>query len=134
MAKDANKKYYYALGRRKTSVASVRLYEGEGVSTVNGKDCKEIYPSLDSQSELDLPLKVTGNKKNFYFSAHVKGGGVSGQLGAIRLGISRALVVFDETLKGDLKAKGLMTRDPRMVERKKTGLRKARRAHQFSKR
>lgn len=127
-------KYYYALGRRKTAVATVRLYEGEGISTVNGKPVEEQYKLPSEKFSIFMPLRATDNISKFYFSAQAKGGGKTGQLEAIRHGISRALVVFDETLKSELKKSGLMTRDPRMVERKKAGFKKARKSPQFSKR
>ncbi|MCA9385786.1 30S ribosomal protein S9 [Candidatus Dojkabacteria bacterium] len=134
MAKNNDNEYFYALGRRKTAVATVRLYEGNGKSTVNGMDLEKVYSSPSEKQQLEMPFEVTDTKGKFYFTVKSSGGGISGQLGAIRLGIARALVKYDESLKSELKKKGLMTRDPRMVERKKTGLKKARRAPQFSKR
>ncbi len=127
-------KYYYAKGRRKESVATVRLYEGEDNSQLNGEDIKELNLTSAQKSDLLQPLKVVDRKKDMYFTAKVKGGGVSGWIGAVSLALSRALVKYDETLKSDLKLYNLLTRDPRMKERKKTGLKKARRAPQFSKR
>ncbi len=127
-------KYFYAYGRRKTSVATVRLFSGKGENTVNGKDLKEYYPLEADRKIVEFPLDVTKKTKDFYFTSKVKGGGKKSQRGAISHALSRALVKFDEELKPELKKFSLLTRDDRMVERKKTGLVKARKAPQFSKR
>lgn len=135
--KDSKKKldkYYFAVGRRKTSSATVRLYEGKGDDTFNGKNFKELYPNPNDQKNLYHPLNLTDNRDNFYFSIRAKGGGTTGQLEAGRLAIARALVEYSESLKSELKQAKLLTRDDRKVERKKAGLRKARKAPQYSKR
>lgn len=134
MADKKTAKYTYSVGRRKTASATVRLYEGAGQNTVNGKPLDEFFPVLLDQKKVLRPLKVLGKAKDFYFTAQTKGGGTTGQAGAVRHALSRALVEYSSDFRGDLKKEGLMTRDPRMVERKKTGLRKARKSEQFSKR
>lgn len=122
------------LGRRKTAVARVYLKSGKGVFTVNGKDIKE-YISLKQLVDRAIkPLNVTDSIDKFDITVNVKGGGIKGQAEAISLGIARALVKNDETVKPALKAESLMTRDSRMVERKKFGKKKARKSFQFSKR
>ena len=130
-----------ATGRRKRSVAQVKLVTGKGKITVNGRDVNEYMPFPTLVMDLKQPLVVTNNEKTFDVNAEVVGGGFSGQTGAIRLGITRALLVYDEdnaanedSYRRILKANGFVTRDPRVKERKKYGLRKARRAPQFSKR
>ena len=132
--------YHYAVGRRKSATAQVRVYcdvEGTvGASglIINGKKYDE-YLQTDAQKDLFLePLKVTGLLEKCAVSALVKGGGIAGQVDAIKLGIARALTKYDEALRPILKAQGLLTRDARKVERKKPGLRKARRSPQWSKR
>ena len=132
---DYNKRpYFYGTGRRKKSVARVRLYPGTGVITVNGKSVDEYFGLETLNLIINQPFGVTGNEGKFDIVANVKGGGLSGQAGAIRHGVSRALLVADEANKPALKAAGFLTRDPRMKERKKYGLKAARRAPQFSKR
>lgn len=127
-------KFIQAVGRRKTAVAQVRLYEGgKGVTIVNGKKLGQ-YFSPDAVSAVHQPLKVTGHARDFNFSVIVKGGGKSGQIEAIRHGISRTILLFDPLTKEALKANGFLTRDPRKVERKKPGFRKARKRPQWSKR
>ncbi len=128
------KPYFYGTGRRKKSVARVRLYPGTGVITVNGKSVDEYFGLETLNLIINQPFGVTGNEGKFDIVANVKGGGLSGQAGAIRHGVSRALLVADEANKPALKAAGFLTRDPRMKERKKYGLKGARRAPQFSKR
>ncbi|MCL4283128.1 MAG: 30S ribosomal protein S9 [Flavobacteriales bacterium] len=123
-----------SLGRRKTSVARVILSEGNGTITVNGVDGKEYFPITTQQFKLDQPFKLTGTEGKFDVTANVNGGGITGQVEAVRLGIARALVAMDETLKPALKAEDLMTRNPAEVERKKFGRKKARKRYQFSKR
>ncbi|MBQ1195365.1 MAG: 30S ribosomal protein S9 [Clostridia bacterium] len=128
------KPYFYGTGRRKKSVARVRVYPGTGAITINGRDIDE-YFGLDTMKLIvNQPFEVTGNVGKFDIVANVTGGGFSGQAGAIRHGLARALVLADEANKPALKAAGFLTRDPRMKERKKYGLKAARRASQFSKR
>ncbi|MCS6770896.1 MAG: 30S ribosomal protein S9 [Kiritimatiellae bacterium] len=125
---------YSATGRRKTSVARVRIRQGEGKLTVNGRDAAEYFPVESLRSQIDQPFKVTGTERKFDVVASVRGGGLSGQAGAIRLGIARALTLVDINLRPALKEAGLLTRDPRMKERKKSGQPGARKRFQFSKR
>ena len=122
------------LGRRKTSVARVYLSEGTGKVIVNKKDYKEAFPVAVLQSKIEQPFAITDTVGKYDVKVNVFGGGINGQAEAIRLGISRALVEVAEENKTLLKAEGLMTRDPRMVERKKPGQPKARKKFQFSKR
>jgi small subunit ribosomal protein S9 len=121
-------------GRRKTAVARVYLNDGAGALTVNGKDYKEYFPTLPLQYVATQSLLVSGSVDKFDIIANVAGGGVKGQAEAVRLAIAKAIVELDAEKKPALRAKGLMTRDPRMVERKKPGRKKARRKFQFSKR
>ena len=130
--KDTN--VFYGTGRRKTSIARVRLVNGKGNITINGKTLDEYLPSDILKTIVKQPLNVTSTEGKFDVIVKVEGGGLSGQAGAIRHGISRALVVASEENKAALKAAGFLTRDPRMKERKKPGLKKARKAPQFSKR
>ena len=123
-----------ALGRRKTAVARVYLSKGKGVITVNNKKAQEVFPTDVLQSKLLQPFALTDTVGKYNVSVNVSGGGINGQVEAIRLGISRALVEVLEDNKVALKEEGLMTRDPRMVERKKPGQQKARKKFQFSKR
>jgi small subunit ribosomal protein S9 len=123
-----------ALGRRKTSVARVYLTKGSGSVIVNKKDYKEFFPVDTLQAKIQRPFELTNTSNQFDVKINVDGGGFNGQAEAIRLGISRALVEVDPEFKTLLKAEGLMTRDPRMVERKKPGQPKARKKFQFSKR
>jgi len=122
------------LGRRKTSVARVYLAPGKGNVTVNKKDYKVFFPVPVLQSKIEQPFNLTETVGQFDITVNVAGGGINGQAEAIRLGISRALVKVNEENKPLLKEEGLMTRDPRMVERKKPGQPKARKKFQFSKR
>ncbi len=124
----------YATGRRKSSVARVWLRPGEGKLLVNDRPVDEFFPRPTLKMLLAQPLKVVGVEGKFDVMANVSGGGASGQAGAIRLGIARALVQLDETMRTDLKKAGLLTRDPRVKERKKYGQRGARARFQFSKR
>ena len=127
--------YYYGLGKRKTAVARVRLYaNGKGTFTVNDKPLEEYLKTSTGNSIIKAPLKLTGTVKNFDISVKVDGGGTSAQNDAIRHGISRALLEYNDTLRGTLKKAGFLTRDARVKERKKPGLKRARRAPQFSKR
>ena len=123
-----------ALGRRKTSVARVYLMKGTGKMTINKRDYKEFFPVAILQGKVEQPFNLTDTLGQYDIKVNVAGGGINGQAEAIRLGISRALVVVAEENKTLLKAEGLMTRDPRMVERKKPGQPKARKKFQFSKR
>ncbi len=123
-----------ALGRRKTSVARVYLTKGNGTVTVNKKDYKEFFPVDTLQAKIQRPFELTNTSNQFDVKVNVDGGGFNGQAEAIRLGIARALVSLDPEFKTVLKSEGLMTRDPRMVERKKPGRPKARKKFQFSKR
>ena len=126
--------YYYGTGRRKNAVARVRVYARQGPVTVNGKPVEEVFP-VDSWQQLALrPLMVTNTRSEVTVVAKTHGGGSSGQAGAFAHGLARALVVMDETLKPRLKAAGLLTRDPRMKESKKYGLKRARKAPQYTKR
>lgn len=125
---------YYATGRRKTSTARVFMTPGSGVITINGKAFDEYLKRPSSKAHMNFPLELTSQKGSMDIRVTVKGGGESGQAGAIRHGISRALTKYDETLRDSLKKAGLLTRDSRMVERKKFGLKGARKASQFSKR
>jgi small subunit ribosomal protein S9 len=122
------------LGRRKTSVARVYLSKGKGNVIVNNRDYKDFFPVAVLQSKIVQPFTLTDTVNKFDVKVNVAGGGINGQVEAIRLGISRALVKLDEENKPLLKEEGLMTRDPRMVERKKPGQPKARKKFQFSKR
>ncbi len=128
------KPYFYGTGRRKKSVARVRLYPGSGVVTINGRDIDDYFGLDTLKLIVNQPFGVTSTEGKFDIVANVKGGGFSGQAGAIRHGVARALLGADETYKPLLKKAGLLTRDPRMKERKKYGLKAARRAPQFSKR
>ncbi|MDE5559964.1 MAG: 30S ribosomal protein S9 [Bacteroidales bacterium] len=122
------------IGRRKTAVARVYLSAGNGNITVNGKDYKEYFPTGTLQYVVNQAFEVTNTVNQFDVKANIDGGGINGQAEALRLGIARALVEVDAEHKAALKAQGLMTRDPRMVERKKPGRPKARKRFQFSKR
>jgi small subunit ribosomal protein S9 len=127
--------YTWGTGRRKTSVARVRLKEGKGQIEVNGKKVEEFFNNREMYiNRIQLPLKVTDNLSKYDIFINVFGGGLTGAAGAASLGIARALVKLDETNKSSLKRNGLLTRDPRMVERKKYGLKKARKSEQYSKR
>ena len=126
--------YFYGTGRRKSSVARVRLYQGTGKVTINDRDIDD-YFGLDTLKYIvRQPLALTGTDEKFDIVCRVSGGGVTGQAGAIRHGIARAMLQAGEEYKPLLKKAGLLTRDPRMKERKKYGLKAARRAPQFSKR
>ena len=124
----------YGTGRRKSSTARVFLRKGNGKITVNDRPLDEFFGRETSRMIVRQPLVLTKNTENFDIAVTVEGGGITGQAGAIRLGIARSLVEYDESLKPELRKAGFMTRDAREVERKKVGLHKARRATQFSKR
>ena len=128
------KPYFYGTGRCKNSVARVRVYNGTGKITINDRDIDDYFGLETLKLIVRQPLAVAGVEGKFDIVVRVAGGGVSGQAGAIRHGLSRALLVYDENLRGELKKAGFLTRDPRMKERKKYGLKAARRAPQFSKR
>ena len=125
---------YYGTGRRKSSVARVRLVPGTGKITVNKRNLNDYFGRQTLELIIKQPLELTGTTEQYDVIANVAGGGASGQAGAIRHGISRALLEFDADMRSDLKKAGFLTRDPRMKERKKYGLKKARKASQFSKR
>ncbi|MFA7308566.1 MAG: 30S ribosomal protein S9 [Patescibacteria group bacterium] len=127
--------YFYGLGRRKTAVAKVRLYPGKGAVVINERAEQEFFGGLEGlMRKLSAPLALTGFKAKFDVSARVNGGGIVAQADAILLGVARALVAMDPELKSPLRKNGFLTRDPREKERKKPGLRRARKAPQFSKR
>ena len=126
------KPYFYGTGRRKSSVARVRVMPGTGVITINGKDIDAYFGLETLKLIVNQPFGVTETTGKFDIIANVRGGGFSGQAGAIRHGLSRALLQYDAELRGALKKAGFLTRDPRMKERKKYGLKGARRAPQFS--
>ena len=129
-----SKPYFYGTGRRKSSTARIRLIPGSGAITVNKKEIDDYFGIDTLKILINQPFTVTGNVGKFDVVAAVQGGGLSGQAGAIRHGIARALLQADEGYRSLLKKAGLLTRDPRMKERKKYGLKAARRASQFSKR
>ena len=123
-----------ALGRRKTAVARIYLKEGQGKITVNDRDYKEYFPTAILQYQILEPFEITGNAGKFDLKVNLDGGGITGQAEALSLAISRALIKINEENRPLLKVKGLLRRDPRMVERKKFGQKKARKRFQFSKR
>lgn len=123
-----------SVGRRKTAAARVRLTPGTGEITVNGKDFKVYFPYFEWQNIVKAPLTAVGKEKTFDVSVKIVGGGQKGQAVSIQLGIARALVIWNEDLKKSLKTQGYLTRDARVKERKKPGLKRARRAPQWSKR
>ena len=125
---------YMATGRRKKSVARVRLVPGNGNVTINKREFENYFPLETTGVTVDQPLVLTGTKNSFDILVNVHGGGITGQAGAIRHGASRAVIKADETLRSELKKAGFLTRDSRMKERKKYGLKKARKSPQFSKR
>ena len=126
--------YFYGTGRRKSSVARVRVYAGTGKITINGRDIDDYFGLETLNLIVNQPLQLTETVGKFDIVCTVAGGGVTGQAGAIRHGLSRALLQYEESLRPVLKKAGFLTRDPRMKERKKYGLKAARRAPQFSKR
>ena len=131
---ESKQPYFYGTGRRKHSVARVRVYEGTGKITINGRDIDDYFGLETLKLIVRQPLALTETAEQFDIVCTVAGGGVTGQAGAIRHGLSRALLVFNPELRPVLKKAGFLTRDPRMKERKKYGLKAARRAPQFSKR
>ena len=128
------KPYFYGTGRRKSSVARVRLYPGTGKITINGRDIDDYFGLETLKLIINQPFGVTSTMGKYDIVANVNGGGISGQAGAIRHGVARALLLADDTYRPLLKKAGFLTRDSRMKERKKYGLKAARRAPQFSKR
>jgi small subunit ribosomal protein S9 len=127
--------FYYGTGRRKTAVARVRLLPGDGEIVVNGRTLDQHFGNAVNESDVRMPFRVTGTEGRFNALIKVEGGGVTGQAGAIRHGIARALLQLDpESLRLPLRQAGLLTRDPRMKERKKYGLKRARKAPQYTKR
>ena len=134
-------KVFTGTGRRKSSIAQVKMTPGKGQITINGRDVRDFFPYETNVMDLMQPLVLTNNEKTFDIEAKVNGGGFTGQTGAVRLGIVRALLLYDKANEGNedsyrtmLKRAGFVTRDPRSKERKKPGLKAARRAPQFSKR
>jgi len=130
----AKKEVYYATGKRKTSVARVYMTKGKGVFTINKKPMNEYFGRETSSMIVNQPLDVVDMHNKFDFNIIVKGGGDTGQAGAIRLGVTKALMAYDEATRADLRKAGLVTRDARIVERKKVGKKKARKSEQYSKR
>lgn len=129
-----NQQYYYGTGRRKTSVARVRLYQGAGAIVINGKPAEEVFTRHSHLSAIVQPLRTAGQEGRFSATIKVEGGGVTGWADAIKHGMARALVEADPAFKTSLKREKLLTRDPRMKERKKPGLKRARKAPQYTKR
>ncbi len=130
----ANKKIYRGTGRRKNAIAAVVLKPGSGKRVINGREFTEYFHSDVQNMIANLPFAILGNAEEWDVEVTARGGGIAGQMGAVRLGIARALVNNDESVKPTLKKEGLMTRDSRVVERKKFGRKKARKRFQFSKR
>jgi len=130
----AAERYLYGTGRRKTSVARVRLYPGAGEILVNGKGYMDVFTRGTHQQKVLAPLKAAGLDGKYNIQARIAGGGVTGWAGALSHGIARAIASNDETAKPALRRQGLLTRDPRMKERKKVGLKRARKAPQYTKR
>ena len=126
--------YYHGVGKRKTAIAQVRLYTQPGGIVVNGKPLEEAFPWRSWQTVVTQPLEVTESLDKYSVQVKVTGGGVTSQAGAIRHGIARALILLDESLKKPLRRYGLLTRDARIKESKKYGLKRARKAQQYSKR
>jgi small subunit ribosomal protein S9 len=129
-----SERYFYGTGRRKTAVARVRLYPGSGEILVNGRGYKSIFTTGTHQTAVMAPLKAAGAAERFNVQAKIAGGGISGWAGALSLGIARALTASDDALKPSLRRHHLLTRDARMKERKKVGLKRARKAPQYTKR
>ena len=127
-------RYYEAVGRRKRAVARVRLYPGEGEMVINGKPLREYFSRSQDWLGVNAPFEVTHSEKRFNLSVLVKGGGITGQADAVRHGVARALLLADPAFKPVLRRAGFLTRDPREKERKKPGLKRARKAPQYTKR
>jgi small subunit ribosomal protein S9 len=134
MATSTTERYFYGTGRRKTAVARVRLYPGTGEILVNGRGYLDVFPRGSHQQAVLAPLRAAGAQARFNVQARVAGGGISGWAGAVSHGIARALATSDETAKPALRRQKLLTRDARMKERKKVGLKRARKAPQYTKR
>ena len=130
----AKQSYFHGTGRRKASVAQVKIMPGNGAIIINGVPYEDLFPSIEHRRAILQPLLVTESLGKFNAMVKVNGGGITGQSGAISLGIARALVEADNSLKPILRQNGLLTRDPRVKERKKPGLRRARKAPQYTKR
>jgi len=130
----AKQSYFHGTGRRKTSVAQVRIMAGNGAIIINGVPFEELFTSIEHRRTILQPLLVTESLSKYNAIVKVNGGGINGQSGAISHGISRALVAADESFRPVLRQNGLLTRDPRVKERKKPGLRRARKAPQYTKR
>ncbi|MFN2568196.1 MAG: 30S ribosomal protein S9 [Candidatus Dormibacteria bacterium] len=130
----ASERYHYGTGRRKTAVARVRLIPGEGVLVINGRPPSEYFGRRDLETVVTQPLRITDTLGRYIASIKVEGGGISGQAGAVCHGIARALVAADEEFRPPLKKAGLLTRNPTEKERKKPGLKRARKAPQYTKR
>ena len=130
----AQENAFVATGRRKTSVARVRMTAGTGQIKINGRSFEEYFPTRPLQTTVLKPLEIVNASKTYDVTVNASGGGINGQAGAVRLAVSRALIQADETLRPSLKIEGLLTRDPRMKERKKSGQPGARKRFQFSKR
>ena len=126
--------YYYGLGRRKTAIARVKLFPGDGAITVNGQPAEAFFAREEQRRLIKEPLFATGMQDSFSAQVKCVGGGRTGWAGAIRLGIARALLASDDTLRLPLRQAGMLTRDPRAKERKKPGLKRARKAPQYTKR
>ncbi len=127
-------KYYYGTGRRKEAIARVRLYEGTGNILINGRPYLELFSRTAHHLKIKLPFEVTDSVGKFDTHARIVGGGVSGWADALAHGTSRALLAYEESLRSNLRKAGLLTRDPRVKERKKVGLKRARKAPQYTKR
>ncbi len=130
----SDEKYIWATGKRKCAIAQIRLFPGDGGITINDKPHEEIFPRLEYRRMIEMPFLVTETVGKFRVTVKVKGGGMSGQAGAIRHGIARALLKENDLFKRMLRKEGLLTRDARIKERKKYGLKRARKAQQFTKR
>ncbi len=130
----SDEKYIWATGKRKCAIAQIRLFPGDGGITINDRPHEEIFPRLEYRRMIEMPFLVTETVGKFRVTVKVKGGGMSGQAGAIRHGIARALLKENDLFKPVLRKEGLLTRDARIKERKKYGLKRARKAQQFTKR
>jgi small subunit ribosomal protein S9 len=130
----SDEKYIWATGKRKCAIAQIRLFPGDGGITINDRPHEEIFPRLEYRRMIEMPFLVTETVGKFRVTVKVKGGGMSGQAGAIRHGIARALLKENDLFKPMLRKEGLLTRDARIKERKKYGLKRARKAQQFTKR
>ena len=134
MTTSAAQRYFYGTGRRKSAVARVRLYPGDGAVVINGKPMVEVFARDSWQRQIVEPLSIANARNRYNVEIKVVGGGISGWAGAIRHGVARALLASDETLRRPLRQAGMLTRDPRVKERKKPGLKRARTAPQYTKR